>query len=55
VKRCLIVMAWAVLALPASGLRAAELPDVKIDAVLQGSGIRTLAGDDGVAADTYWF
>lgn len=53
-KRCLIVMAWAVLTLPASALPAAELPDVKIDAVLQGSGIRTLAGHDGVAAETIW-
>jgi hypothetical protein len=48
------VMACITFALLAPCLRAADLPDVKIDAVLEGSGIRTMAHRDGVAAETIW-
>lgn len=41
----------ALLALP---LRAADVPDVRIDAVLQGSGIRGADDHGGVAAETVW-
>jgi hypothetical protein len=49
-----MMAAWLVPMLLAAPARAADLPNVKINAVLDGSGIRTATNPDGVTAETIW-